>query len=257
MPVPHFLSHLTELLPPPALPFLPLLKVHQGMAEQAFKQQVQSVLGDGNLTPDRAAALEKMRAQMGLGQDAADKIIRGFTNQKAIAGMQVGGGGCWAVCGCWVMGCLFVRCALGIGGCWVVWCVLGCGCWAVVVDCRVARRSSCPTFHNSRLLMRAHHRGTSREICSEYFNPCLPDSSSRTHSLAHSSPSPLTGPQGSGPPVYGKGAGDPGGGRGCGQRAGRRRAGTAVPHRGRQYACGTHKVVPHVFCASLFPRVDA
>ncbi|KAL4860244.1 hypothetical protein ACK3TF_000429 [Chlorella vulgaris] len=63
-------------------------QVHQGMAEQAFKQQVQSVLGDGNLTPDRAAALEKMRAQMGLGQDAADKIIRGFTNQKAIAGMQ-------------------------------------------------------------------------------------------------------------------------------------------------------------------------
>lgn len=35
------------------------------MAEQAFKQQVQSVLGDGNLTPDRAAALEKMREQVG------------------------------------------------------------------------------------------------------------------------------------------------------------------------------------------------
>lgn len=34
------------------------------MAEQAFKQQVQSVLGDGNLTPDRATALEKMREQV-------------------------------------------------------------------------------------------------------------------------------------------------------------------------------------------------
>ena len=39
-------------------------QVHTGMAEQAFKQQVQSVMGDGNLTPDRAAALEKMREQV-------------------------------------------------------------------------------------------------------------------------------------------------------------------------------------------------
>ena len=39
-------------------------QVHTGMAEQAFKQQVQSVLGDGNLTPDRATALEKMREQV-------------------------------------------------------------------------------------------------------------------------------------------------------------------------------------------------
>ncbi|EFN52285.1 hypothetical protein CHLNCDRAFT_139027 [Chlorella variabilis] len=62
--------------------------VHTGMAEQAFKQQVQGVLGDGMLTPDRAAALEKMREQMGLPRENADKIIRGFTNQKAIAGMQ-------------------------------------------------------------------------------------------------------------------------------------------------------------------------
>lgn len=64
------------------------------MAEQAFKQQVQGVLGDGMLTPDRAAALEKLREQMGLPKENADKIIRGFTNQKAIAGMQVGVLGC-------------------------------------------------------------------------------------------------------------------------------------------------------------------
>ena len=65
------------------------------MAEQAFKQQVQGVLGEGGgaLTPDRSAALERMREQMGLSQESADKIIRGFTNQKAIASMQVGGGG--------------------------------------------------------------------------------------------------------------------------------------------------------------------
>lgn len=46
-------------------------QVHTGMAEQAFKQQVQSVLGDGNLTPDRAAALEKMREQVGAARAAS------------------------------------------------------------------------------------------------------------------------------------------------------------------------------------------
>ena len=71
------------------------LQVHTGMAEQAFKQNVQSVLGDGNLTPDRAAALERMREQMGLPKENADKIIRGFSNQKAISGMQVGAGWGW------------------------------------------------------------------------------------------------------------------------------------------------------------------
>ena len=48
--------------PRPSLPCTS--QVHTGMAEQAFKQQVQSVMGDGNLTPDRAAALEKMREQV-------------------------------------------------------------------------------------------------------------------------------------------------------------------------------------------------
>jgi hypothetical protein len=43
----------------------PSPQVHTGMAEQAFRSQVQSVLGDGVLTPDRAAALEKMREQVG------------------------------------------------------------------------------------------------------------------------------------------------------------------------------------------------
>ena len=78
-----------EFFVPCAPPLPALVQVHTGMAEQAFKNQVQSVLGDGNLTPDRAAALEKMREQMGLPKENADKIIRGFTNQKAIAGMQV------------------------------------------------------------------------------------------------------------------------------------------------------------------------
>ncbi|KAL4420333.1 hypothetical protein ABPG77_010238 [Micractinium sp. CCAP 211/92] len=73
------LSQLGDVL---GLTQMDVYQVHTGMAEQAFKQQVQSVLGDGNLTPDRAAALEKMREQMGLPKENADKIIRGFTNQR-------------------------------------------------------------------------------------------------------------------------------------------------------------------------------
>ncbi|PSC73353.1 chloroplastic isoform X2 [Micractinium conductrix] len=79
------LSQLGDIL---GLTQMDVYQVHTGMAEQAFKQNVQSVLGDGNLTPDRAAALEKMREQMGLPKENADKIIRGFSNQKAIQGMQ-------------------------------------------------------------------------------------------------------------------------------------------------------------------------
>jgi hypothetical protein len=90
--------------PPPFPSRLCALQVHTGMAEQAFKQNVQSVLSDGNLTPDRAAALERMREQMGLPKENADKIIRGFSNQKAISGMQVGGGCVRGWLGCWVAG---------------------------------------------------------------------------------------------------------------------------------------------------------
>ncbi len=63
-------------------------EVHQGLAEQAFKAQVQSVASDGMLTPERAAALEDLRAKMGLPKEAADKIVRGFQNQKMISGLQ-------------------------------------------------------------------------------------------------------------------------------------------------------------------------
>lgn len=50
--------------------------------------QVQSYMADGNLTPDRAAQLESLREKMGLPKEAADKILKGFTNQKLIASMQ-------------------------------------------------------------------------------------------------------------------------------------------------------------------------
>ncbi len=62
--------------------------VHQSLAEQAFKSQVQNIMGDGMLTPDRAASLESVRNQMGLPKENADKIIKGLQNQKLISSMQ-------------------------------------------------------------------------------------------------------------------------------------------------------------------------
>lgn len=48
--------------------------------------------------PPPASAV--LHPQMGLPKENADKIIRGFTNQKAIASMQVGALGCSACCVC-------------------------------------------------------------------------------------------------------------------------------------------------------------
>lgn len=84
--------------------------VHSDLAEQAFKSQVQQVMGEGALTPDRLAGLEAVRQRMGLPKETADKVLKGFQNQKLIAGMQVGSPGGRAVGG-WLgvmvlMGCV-------------------------------------------------------------------------------------------------------------------------------------------------------
>lgn len=80
------LSQLGDLL---GLSQMDVYGVHQGLAEQAFKNQVQSMVGEGGtLTPDREAQLEALRKQMGLPEENAKKIIRGFTNQRLIQQMQ-------------------------------------------------------------------------------------------------------------------------------------------------------------------------
>ena len=68
------------------------------MAEQAFKQQVQSVMGDGNLTPDRAAALEKMREQVLVAYSSLDRKLPLPSNGCFLrfpnrAGQDAGAGG--------------------------------------------------------------------------------------------------------------------------------------------------------------------
>ena len=47
------------------------------------------VLADGRLTPERRAELEKVREQMGLTQEASDKIISGIANKRIGSSLQV------------------------------------------------------------------------------------------------------------------------------------------------------------------------
>lgn len=70
--------------------------VHQGLAEQAFRNQAQALLADGTLTAEKSESLTKMREQMGLPQEAANKIIKGIQNQRLIGRFVfgfLGGGG--------------------------------------------------------------------------------------------------------------------------------------------------------------------
>ena len=79
------LSQLGDIL---GLTQMDVVQVHQGLAEQAYKAQVQQYMGDGMLTPERVKVLEDIRNKMGLSKEAADKIVKGLQNQKLVASMQ-------------------------------------------------------------------------------------------------------------------------------------------------------------------------
>jgi hypothetical protein len=79
------LSQLGDIL---GLTQFDVMKVHQDLAEQAFKGQVEQYMTGGVLTPERAQALEQLREKMGLPKETADKVIKGFQNQKLISSMQ-------------------------------------------------------------------------------------------------------------------------------------------------------------------------
>jgi len=79
------LSQLGDIL---GLTQFDVMKVHQDLAEQAFKGQVEQYMTGGVLTPEKTEALEKLRESMGLPKETADKVIKGFQNQKLISSMQ-------------------------------------------------------------------------------------------------------------------------------------------------------------------------
>lgn len=79
------LSQLGDIL---GLTQFDVMKVHQDLAEQAFKGQVEQYMTGGVLTPDKAEALEKLRESMGLPKETADKVIKSFQNKKLVSAMQ-------------------------------------------------------------------------------------------------------------------------------------------------------------------------
>ncbi|CAL8468289.1 g7829 [Coccomyxa elongata] len=63
-------------------------QVHSQLAEQAYRSQVQSALGTGVLSKEKADQLAEVRDKMGLSKEAAEKIIKGVQNQHLISGLQ-------------------------------------------------------------------------------------------------------------------------------------------------------------------------
>ena len=62
--------------------------VHQGLAEQAFKQNVTQMLGDGKVTKEKSQYLKQLQAQLGLPDEVAQKVITGVTNAGMLKGMS-------------------------------------------------------------------------------------------------------------------------------------------------------------------------
>eukprot|EP01023_Acetabularia_acetabulum_P035377 TRINITY_DN3342_c0_g1_i4.p1 TRINITY_DN3342_c0_g1~~TRINITY_DN3342_c0_g1_i4.p1 ORF type:complete len:1032 (-),score=267.67 TRINITY_DN3342_c0_g1_i4:1577-4321(-) len=64
-------------------------KIHQGMAEQAFKAQVEAISSGGDLFgKENRDKVEELRKQMQLTEDAANKIIKGIQNKKLLGNLQ-------------------------------------------------------------------------------------------------------------------------------------------------------------------------
>lgn len=57
-------------------------EVHKGLAEQAFRQQAQVILADGQLSKARVEQLNELQKQLGLPSESAQKVVRSITNTK-------------------------------------------------------------------------------------------------------------------------------------------------------------------------------
>jgi len=79
------LSQLGDVL---GLTQLDVADVHKGLAEQAFRTNVQQVLADGNMTKEKSEYLKGLQGQLGLPEDAAKVIIRGVMNSRLMSNVQ-------------------------------------------------------------------------------------------------------------------------------------------------------------------------
>lgn len=65
-----------------------IMEVHRGLAEQAFRQQAEVILADGQLTKARVEQLNNLQKQVGLPQEYAQKIIKSITTTKMAAAIE-------------------------------------------------------------------------------------------------------------------------------------------------------------------------
>ncbi|XP_027334604.1 protein TIC110, chloroplastic-like [Abrus precatorius] len=65
-----------------------IVEVHRGLAEQAFRQQAEVILADGQLTKARVEQLNNLQKQVGLPQEYAQKIIKNITTTKMAASIE-------------------------------------------------------------------------------------------------------------------------------------------------------------------------
>lgn len=65
-----------------------IVEVHRSLAEQAFRQQAQVILADGELTKPRVEQLNNLQKQVGLPQEYAQKIIKSVTTTKMAGAIE-------------------------------------------------------------------------------------------------------------------------------------------------------------------------
>uniref|UniRef100_A0A2P2LUV1 Uncharacterized protein n=3 Tax=Rhizophora mucronata TaxID=61149 RepID=A0A2P2LUV1_RHIMU len=65
-----------------------VVEVHRGLAEQAFRQQAEVILADGQLTKARVEQLTEVQKQVGLPPEYAQKVIKSITTTKMAAAIE-------------------------------------------------------------------------------------------------------------------------------------------------------------------------
>ncbi|KDP30450.1 hypothetical protein JCGZ_17138 [Jatropha curcas] len=65
-----------------------IVEVHRSLAEQAFRQQAEVILADGQLTKDRVEKLTEVQKQVGLPPEYAQKVIKSITTTKMAAALE-------------------------------------------------------------------------------------------------------------------------------------------------------------------------
>ncbi|XP_004296031.1 PREDICTED: protein TIC110, chloroplastic-like [Fragaria vesca subsp. vesca] len=65
-----------------------VVEVHRSLAEQAFRQQAEVILADGQLTKARVEQLEELQKQVGLPPQYVQKIIKSITTTKMASAIE-------------------------------------------------------------------------------------------------------------------------------------------------------------------------